>query len=81
MGADSAFAAARDTEAVFISLPGPTEFEEAMLKPQTGIRARLRPGSAHIDLTTNAPNQPKRDRDSHRRNKPIEVIGPPICRS
>jgi hypothetical protein len=33
VGADSAFAAARDSEVVFISLPGPTEFEEAMLKP------------------------------------------------
>ena len=53
--ADSAFAAARDSEVVFTSLPGPTEFEAAMLEPQTGILAGLRPGAAHIDLTTNAP--------------------------
>ena len=52
---DSAFAAARDSEVVFTSLPGPAEFEAAMLEPQTGILAGLRPGTAHIDLTTNAP--------------------------
>src|SRR6185437_16056140 len=34
---------------------GPTEFEAAMLEPQTGILAGLRSGTAHIDLTTNAP--------------------------
>src|SRR4029078_4110891 len=39
----------------FTSLPGPAEFETAMLEPQTGILAGLRPGTAHIDLTTNAP--------------------------
>ena len=37
--ADSAFAAARDSEVVFTSLPGPAEFEAAMLEPQTGILA------------------------------------------
>jgi 3-hydroxyisobutyrate dehydrogenase len=53
--ADSAFAAARGADVVFTSLPGPAEFESAMLEPQTGIVAGLRDGSAHIDLTTNAP--------------------------
>jgi len=53
--ADSAFAVARDTEVVFTSLPGPAEFEVAMLEPQTGIVAGLRSGGVHIDLTTNAP--------------------------
>ena len=53
--ADSAFAAARDSEVVFTSLPGPAEFEAAMLEPQTGIVAGLRSGGVHIDLTTNAP--------------------------
>jgi 3-hydroxyisobutyrate dehydrogenase len=52
---ESAFAAARDSDVVFTSLPGPAEFEAAMLEPQTGILAGLRPGTAHIDLTTNAP--------------------------
>ena len=41
--ADSAFAAARDNEVVFTSLPGPAEFESAMLEPQIGILAGLRP--------------------------------------
>src|SRR6202453_4265557 len=52
--AGSAFAAAHDSEVVFTSLPGPTEFEAAMLEPQTGILAGLRAGGVHIDLTTNA---------------------------
>jgi 3-hydroxyisobutyrate dehydrogenase len=55
VAADSAFAAALDSEVVFTSLPGPAEFEAAMLEAQTGILAGSRPGAAHIDLTTNAP--------------------------
>jgi 3-hydroxyisobutyrate dehydrogenase-like beta-hydroxyacid dehydrogenase len=55
MHADSAFAVARDSEVVFTSLPGPVEFEAAMLEPQTGVLAGLQSGAAHIDLTTNAP--------------------------
>lgn len=53
--ADSGFAAACEKEVVFTSLPGPAEFEAAMLEPQSGILAGLRPGTALIDLTTNAP--------------------------
>jgi 3-hydroxyisobutyrate dehydrogenase-like beta-hydroxyacid dehydrogenase len=52
---DTGFAASRDSEVVFTSLPGPAAFEAAMLEPQTGILAGLPPGAAHIDLTTNAP--------------------------
>ena len=55
VAAETAFAAARDADVVFTSLPGPTEFEAAMMEPQTGILAGLRPGAVHIDLTTNAP--------------------------
>jgi 3-hydroxyisobutyrate dehydrogenase-like beta-hydroxyacid dehydrogenase len=40
--ADRGFAAARDREVVFTSLPGPGEFEAAMLEPQTGVIAGLR---------------------------------------
>jgi 3-hydroxyisobutyrate dehydrogenase-like beta-hydroxyacid dehydrogenase len=54
--ADSAFAAAHGNEVVFTSLPGPAEFEAAMLEPQAGVVAGLQSGAAHIDLTTNAPN-------------------------
>jgi 3-hydroxyisobutyrate dehydrogenase len=53
--AESAFAAARNSDVVFTSLPGPKEFETAMLEPQTGILAGLRDGATHIDLTTNSP--------------------------
>ena len=53
--AETAFAAARDSDVVFTSLPGPMEFEAAMLEPQSGVLAGLRAGSVHIDLTTNAP--------------------------
>lgn len=53
--AESAFAAALGSDVVFTSLPGPTEFEAAMLQPRTGILAGLRTGAVHIDLTTNAP--------------------------
>ncbi len=54
-GVDSAFEAGRENQVVFTSLPGPAEFEAAVLEPQTGILAGLRPGAVHIDLTTNAP--------------------------
>ena len=57
---DSAFAAARDSEAVFTSLPGPKEVEEAVFAPQTGILAGLGNGAAYIDLTTNAPATSRR---------------------
>src|SRR5579859_1209275 len=53
--ADSGFAAARDRDVVFTSLPGPAEFEAAMLEPQVGVLAGLQTGAVHIDLTTNAP--------------------------
>ena len=53
--ADSGFAAARNADVVFTSLPGPAEFEAAMLEPQSGVLAGLQNGATHIDLTTNAP--------------------------
>src|SRR5689334_9031367 len=53
--AESGSAAVLGAEVVFTSLPGPTEFEAAMLEPRTGILAGLQAGGAHIDLTTNAP--------------------------
>jgi 3-hydroxyisobutyrate dehydrogenase-like beta-hydroxyacid dehydrogenase len=47
--------AARDSEVVFASLPGPSEVEAVALDASGGILAGLRPGAALIDLTTNAP--------------------------
>jgi 3-hydroxyisobutyrate dehydrogenase len=74
---DSAFAAARDKEVVFTSLPGPVEFEAAMLEPQTGILAGLQPGSAHIDLTTNAPKTLARVGEACR-SRGVELIDAPV---
>ena len=75
--ADSAFAAARDSEVVFTSLPGPAEFEAAMLEPQTGILAGLQPGAAHIDLTTNAPKTIARVAEACR-SRGVELIDAPV---
>jgi 3-hydroxyisobutyrate dehydrogenase len=75
--ADSAFDAARGSEVVFTSLPGPAEFEAAMLEPETGILAGLRPGAAHIDLTTNAPNTVARVAEVCR-SRSVELIDAPV---
>jgi len=75
--AGSAFAAARDNEVVFTSLPGPAEFEAAMLEPQTGILAGLQEGSAHIDLTTNAPKTIAKVADACRA-RGVELIDAPV---
>ena len=75
--ADSAFAAAREADVVFTSLPGPTEFESAMLEPQTGIVAGLRGGSAHIDLTTNAPKVIAQIAEACR-TRGVELIDAPV---
>src|ERR1700733_9077100 len=75
--ADSAFVAARDSDVVFTSLPGPAEFETATLEPQTGILAGLRPGSAHIDLTTNAPKTVARVGEAYL-SRGIELIDAPV---
>jgi 3-hydroxyisobutyrate dehydrogenase len=75
--ADSAFAAARDSDVVFTSLPGPTEFEAAMLEPQTGILAGMRSGATHIDLTTNAPKTIARVAEACRA-RGVELIDAPV---
>lgn len=73
----SAFAAARDSEVVFTSLPGPVEFEAAMLEAQTGILAGLRAGTALIDLTTNAPKTIARLGEVCR-SRGVELIDAPV---
>ena len=74
---DTSFAAARDSEVVFTSLPGPAEFDAAMLEPQTGILAGFRPGGTHIDLTTNAPKTVARVADACRA-RGVELIDAPV---
>lgn len=75
--ADSAFAAVHGSDVVFTSLPGPKEFEAAMLEPQTGILAGLREGAAHIDLTTNSPKVIA-DVASACRARGVELIDAPV---
>ncbi len=76
--ADSAFAAARDSEVVFTSLPGPTEFRPAMLlEPQTGILAGLQPGAAHIDLTATRRRPSPRVAEACR-SRGVELIDAPV---
>ena len=75
--AETAFAAAYDSDVVFTSLPGPIEFEAAMLEPQNGILAGIRPGAAHIDLTTNAPKTIARVAEACRA-RGIELVDAPV---
>jgi 3-hydroxyisobutyrate dehydrogenase len=58
--ADTPRAVAQASEAVFTSLPGPSQVEAAALDPQTGLIAGLPGGGAYIDLTTNAPGTIRR---------------------
>src|SRR5947207_12254529 len=58
--ADTPCAVAQASEAVFTSLPGPSQVETAALDPETGLIAGLPGGGAYIDLTTNAPETIRR---------------------
>ena len=75
--AETAFAAAHDSDVVFTSLPGPIEFEAVMLEPQNGILAGIRSGAAHIDLTTNAPKTIARVAEACRA-RGIELVDAPV---
>lgn len=58
--AEHAAGAARDSEMVFTSLPGPAEVEATVFAPQTGLLAGLGAGSCYIDMTTNTPGLVRR---------------------
>lgn len=75
--ADSARDAAHGNEVVFTSLPGPAEFEAAMLEPGSGILAGLQAGAAVIDLTTNAPSVIARVGEACR-SRGVELIDAPV---
>jgi 3-hydroxyisobutyrate dehydrogenase-like beta-hydroxyacid dehydrogenase len=68
---------ARESEVVFTSLPGPVEFEQAMLEPQIGILAGLEPNTVNIDLTTNAPKAVMRIAEACRL-RGVELIDAPV---
>src|SRR6266478_3605212 len=74
---DSPAEAARNSEAVFTSLPGPREVEAAVLDPSTGILAELRPGGAYIDMTTNAPGVARRIAEACRA-RGIDMLDAPV---
>jgi 3-hydroxyisobutyrate dehydrogenase-like beta-hydroxyacid dehydrogenase len=69
--------AARGSEVVFTSLPGPAEFEAVALHPSTGILAGLRPGAALIDLTTNAPAVARRVAEACRAQG-VDMLDAPV---
>jgi 3-hydroxyisobutyrate dehydrogenase len=75
--ADSPCAAARASEVVFTSLPGPAEVEEAVLCPGTGILAGLAAGGTYIDTTTNAPSTARR-LATICRDRGVEMLDAPV---
>jgi 3-hydroxyisobutyrate dehydrogenase len=69
--------AARGSEVVFSSLPGPAEMEAAALDPETGILAGLAAGGVYVDLTTNAPEVARRVAGAcHRRG--LDMLDAPV---
>jgi 3-hydroxyisobutyrate dehydrogenase-like beta-hydroxyacid dehydrogenase len=75
--AESPAAVARDSEAVFTSLPGPREVESTVLDPATGILAGLSTGGAFIDMTTNAPDVARRLAEACRA-RGVEMLDAPV---
>lgn len=58
--AETPRAVAAESEVVCTSLPGPPEVEHVVFDAAAGLLAGLHPGSAYIDLTTNAPSLARR---------------------
>ncbi|MFI4948831.1 MAG: NAD(P)-dependent oxidoreductase [Alphaproteobacteria bacterium] len=69
--------AAEGVEAVFTSLPGPSEVEATALDPDRGVLAGLRRGGTYIDLTTNAPGTIRRLADACRK-RGIAFLDAPV---
>jgi 3-hydroxyisobutyrate dehydrogenase-like beta-hydroxyacid dehydrogenase len=74
---NSASDVARESEVVLTSLPGPVEFEQAMLEPENGILSGLQPNTVHIDLTTNEPKTVIRFAEACR-FRGVELIDAPV---
>jgi 3-hydroxyisobutyrate dehydrogenase-like beta-hydroxyacid dehydrogenase len=75
--ADNPCMVARQSEAVFTSLPGPREVDLATLDPSTGILAGLSSGCAYIDLTTNSSAVARRVADACRM-RGVEMLDAPV---
>jgi len=70
-------AAARGSEVVFTSLPGPAEVENAALHPESGILAALQRGGVYIDMTTNAPAVARRVAEACRAQG-VDMLDAPV---
>ena len=75
--AENAREVAAASEAVFTSLPGPTEMEFTVLDPDNGILAGLPTGGAYIDMTTNSPTVFRRVAEACL-SRGIEVLDAPV---
>jgi 3-hydroxyisobutyrate dehydrogenase-like beta-hydroxyacid dehydrogenase len=75
--AENPTAAARGSEVVFTSLPGPAEVEHSALDPVNGILAGLQPGHAYIDMTTNAPAVARRVAEACRA-RGVDMLDAPV---
>ena len=70
-------AAARGSEVVFTSLPGPAEVENAALHPESGIVGGLQRGGVYIDMTTNAPAVARRVAEACRAQG-VDMLDAPV---
>jgi 3-hydroxyisobutyrate dehydrogenase-like beta-hydroxyacid dehydrogenase len=75
--AESPATVARNSAAVFASLPGPREVEAAVLDPATGIHAGLSAGGAFVDMTTNAPAVARRLAEACRA-RGVDMLDAPV---
>ena len=70
-------AVAESSQVVFLSLPGPSEVEQAVLDEDTGALAGLSQGDAIIDTTTNSPSV-SRKVSSICRSRGVEMLDAPV---
>ena len=75
--ADCPRAVAESSQVVFLSLPGPSEVEQAVLDEHTGVLAGLARGTAIIDTTTNSPSV-SRKVSSICRRRGVEMLDAPV---
>nr|WP_294524829.1 NAD(P)-dependent oxidoreductase [uncultured Rhodopila sp.] len=74
--AASPAALAAESDIIFTSLPGPPEFEQVVYS-EHGILSAIRPGTAHFDLTTNAPATVRRAHAEYA-NKQAHLLDAPV---
>ena len=75
--ADCPRAVAESSQVVFLSLPGPSEVEQAVLDEHSGVLAGLARGTAIIDTTTNSPSV-SRKVSSICRRRGVEMLDAPV---